>query len=157
MDIEASGFGAGSYPIEVGIVLADGSSESWLIRPQPQWTRWDASAEAVHGISRAQLLAEGWSARVVAQELNRRLAGQTVFTDGWAHDFAWLAVLFDAADLVPRFRLEHLRRLLNDRQAQKWKPTFDALAQTDMTLHRAQADALRVRAAWAALQIPLAA
>ncbi|KPF68348.1 hypothetical protein IP84_09810 [beta proteobacterium AAP99] len=153
MDIEASGFGAGSYPIEVGIVLADGSSASWLIRPEAHWTRWDASAEAVHGIARAQLLAEGWSARVVAQELNRRLAGQTVFTDGWAHDFAWLAVLFDAADLVPRFRLEHLRRLLNDEQARCWKSAYAQQSSLlGLQAHRAAADALTARSTLLALR-----
>ena len=50
MDIEASGFGRSSYPIEVGYVLGDGSSFCTLIRPLPSWTHWDASAESVHHI-----------------------------------------------------------------------------------------------------------
>ncbi len=155
MDIEASGFGAGSYPIEIGIVLADGSSASWLIRPESAWTRWDATAQAVHGISREQLATEGWPARVVAGELNRRLAGQTVFTDGWAHDYAWLAILFDAADLVPRFRLEHLRQLLSDEQAGLWSDCYAKTVQGaahQERCHRADADARLIQTAWRKLQ-----
>ena len=33
LDIEASGFGPGSYPVEVGWTFGDGAGESWLICP----------------------------------------------------------------------------------------------------------------------------
>ena len=49
LDIEASGFGPGSYPIEVGLVLPDGDAWCSLIRPEPGWLHWDPSAEQVHG------------------------------------------------------------------------------------------------------------
>ena len=42
---EASSLGDHSYPIEVGWVLEDGSPESHLIRPPPEWTDWDPGAE----------------------------------------------------------------------------------------------------------------
>jgi hypothetical protein len=38
LDVEASGFGAGSYPIEIGYISGDGSSYCTLIRPAPTWT-----------------------------------------------------------------------------------------------------------------------
>ena len=48
----------------------------------------------------------------MAQAINARLSGLTVYPDGWAHDYSWLGKLFDAADMVPTFRLENLRVLL---------------------------------------------
>ena len=42
------------------------------------------------------------------------LAGRTVYCDGWAHDYAWLGLLFEEAGLVPRFKLESVNRLLDD-------------------------------------------
>ena len=30
---------------------------------------------------------------VVARRLNEQLAGQTVYTDGWANDYTWLSAL----------------------------------------------------------------
>jgi hypothetical protein len=35
IDVEASGFGRGSYPIEVGFVLPDGEAVCTLVRPRP--------------------------------------------------------------------------------------------------------------------------
>ena len=37
-----------------------------------------------------------------------------VYSDGWGHDYAWLAKLFDAAGMRAQFRLEHLRVLLDE-------------------------------------------
>ncbi len=50
----------------------------------------------------------------MAQRLNDDLGGRTVFCDGWAHDDAWLGLLFDAAGLVPRFKLEPVNALLDE-------------------------------------------
>ena len=97
IDIEASGFGAGSYPIEVGTVLTDGSAYCSLISPEPDWRHWEHSAEGVHGITRETLREHGKPAAAVAQALNDRLRGHTVYTDAWYHDYQWLARLFDAA------------------------------------------------------------
>ena len=47
IDIEASGFGAESYPIEIGVVLGDGAKYCSLIEPRPEWTHWDPAAETV--------------------------------------------------------------------------------------------------------------
>ncbi len=59
LDIEASGFGSGSYPIEVGLALADGSCESVLIHPEPEWIHWSEEAASIHKISAASFRACG--------------------------------------------------------------------------------------------------
>ena len=53
LDMEASGFGRDSYPIEVGYVLPDGRTRCTLIRPAPHWVHWDPAAEQLHHIPRA--------------------------------------------------------------------------------------------------------
>ena len=45
IDVEASGFGGASYPIEIGVALDDGHKYCALILPEPEWTHWDAAAE----------------------------------------------------------------------------------------------------------------
>jgi hypothetical protein len=142
LDIEASGFGPGSYPIEVGYVLGDGIAYCTLIRPAPDWTHWDPSAEAMHGIRRGLLERQGRPVSEVAHDLNVRLRGQTVYSDAWGNDLAWLGKLFDAAELIPAFRLESVRSLLTDAEAAAWHAAKDAeLAQTRSNRHRASRDA----------------
>src|SRR3954469_22423607 len=93
LDVEASGFGAGSYPIEVGVVLADRRSYCSLVKPEPEWAHWDAAAEDVHGISRAMLMRHGKPAKLVADQLNAFLYGLTVYSDAWSHDYSWMSRL----------------------------------------------------------------
>ena len=114
IDIEASGFGRHSYPIEIGYVREDGQAWCSLVRPAADWLHWDRQAERVHGIARPTLLQHGRAVAEVARRLNDDLAGRTVYCDGWAHDYAWLGVLFEEAGLVPRFKLESVNRLLDD-------------------------------------------
>ncbi|WP_459948686.1 3'-5' exonuclease family protein [Denitratisoma sp. agr-D3] len=142
IDVEASGFGSASYPIEVGLVLPNGHSYASLILPQADWTHWDASAEAVHGIKRGWLQQHGRGAEEVAAELNRQLRGMTVYCDSWYHDFNWLSRLFDAAGSAPAFRLEDLRILLNQEESDAWQTTKTQV-QREMRLdrHRASNDA----------------
>ena len=56
VDVEASGFGSLSYPIEIGIALPDGNRYCTLIAPAPSWVHWDPKAEALHGLSRERLI-----------------------------------------------------------------------------------------------------
>ena len=142
IDLEASGFGAGSYPIEVGYVREDGSAWCSLVLPQPDWTHWDAGAATVHRIDRPSLLRHGRSPRDVAQRLNDDLAARTVYCDGWAHDYSWLNRLFDAAGLVPAFRLEPVTRLLDaEHMARLDALRSEAFATLDIRRHRASSDA----------------
>lgn len=142
LDIEASGFGPRSYPIEVGYVLADGRTRCTLVRPPGHWTHWDAEAERVHGISRELLARHGRGAAEVARMLNADLAGQTVYCDGWAHDFPWLALLFDEAGQAMHFRLESVARLFPDaRLSQLDQARREAVAELGLARHRASNDA----------------
>ncbi|GGY08343.1 hypothetical protein GCM10007160_39720 [Litchfieldella qijiaojingensis] len=143
LDIEASGFGRGSYPIEIGLARADGSSCAFLIQPLPEWTHWDPKAELLHGISRERLLREGHPVLEVARWLNDELAEVGVaYSDSWGYDNTWLSLLFHHAGMLPRFRLEALRRLLSERQLRVWKATKEALIrERGIQRHRAGEDA----------------
>lgn len=153
LDIEASGFGRGSYPIEIGFVLPDGTAYCTLIQPDTDWTHWDGEAERVHGISRTLLERHGRSPAQVALELNARLDGRDVYSDNWAHDYAWLARLFESAELSPRFHLRHLRELLDEREVEHFDDTRAAVArELQLRRHRASSDArvlqMSVARAW---------
>ena len=142
LDIEASGFGRNSYPIEVGYVLADGTSFCTLIRPEPNWTHWDEQAEQTHHISRTIAEQHGQDVTSVAKQLNFKLAGKTLYSDGWANDYSWLGKLFDAANLSPHFKLDNLRALLSEREAERWHAVKHEVAQeVQIDRHRASADA----------------
>ena len=119
-DVEASGFGRNSYPIEVGFVQPDGHRFCTLIHPEPDWTHWDPQAESVQHIPRRLLLKRGLPATEVARLRNVQLLGQAVYSDSWAHDFSWLGALFDVAGMSPRFKLEDLRSLLLEEEADHW-------------------------------------
>lgn len=143
LDVEASGFGRGSYPIEIGFVEPAGAMFCCLIQPEPDWLHWDASAEALHGITRDILQRHGKPPLWVAEQINRRLAGQTVYCDAWAHDYPWLARLFDVCDLSPSFRLADLRSLLNEAEAARWGEVLDQVrAEQQLCRHRASSDAM---------------
>jgi hypothetical protein len=143
LDIEASGFGRSSYPIEVGYALQDGRTRCTLIRPPAHWTHWDAGAEQVHGISRRTLLSLGRPVGDVASMLNGDLAGRTVYCDGWAHDYPWLARLFDEAGLAPGFRLESVTTLLDEGAlARLGALQADTRRALGVSRHRASSDAL---------------
>jgi len=142
LDVEASGFGRNSYPIEIGFVLPDGHAFCTLIQPEPEWTHWDISAERVHHIARALIVQRGRPAHEVARLLNEHLNGRVVYSDGWANDYSWLAVLFDVAGLSPRFKLENLRALLQDEEADRWHAVKQQVAlERGPQRHRASADA----------------
>ncbi|MBT0571599.1 hypothetical protein KIK84_14825 [Curvibacter sp. CHRR-16] len=142
LDIEASGLGKGSYPIEVGYVLPNGSAYCTLIAPQPEWTQWDKQAAGLHGIGREQIERCGKPVQEVAQHLNTVLAGQTVYTDAWANDYSWLNALFEAANAQPRFKLESLRSLLTEEQAAVWHSIKEQVQhETALVRHRASTDA----------------
>lgn len=155
LDIEASGFGAGSYPIEVGVAMPDGALHAWLIRPSKEWSHWQDSAEAIHGISRERLHNEGLSPRQVADDLNELLAGKTVYSDGWGVDRSWLAKLFHEAGVLQGFRLDSIYSLLSEEQLESWHHTRDqVLAQTGMVPHRAGTDALIIQKTYLSAVLP---
>jgi hypothetical protein len=142
LDIEASGFGRDSYPIEIGYVLPDGGGYCTLVRPEATWTHWDPQAQRLHGITREAVQLHGRPALDVARHLNQALRGQTVYTDGWANDYSWIGALFDAAGLSPFFHIQNLRALLSDSDAARWHQIKDQVAgELKLGRHRASSDA----------------
>jgi hypothetical protein len=104
LDFEASSLGKRSYPIEVAWVFEDGRSEAHLIRPAPAWTDWDGAAEALHGISLADLHNHGEPHDLVAQRMVSRLSGHALFASAPTWDGKWMSALLHAAGL-PRHSL----------------------------------------------------
>ncbi|HMW15147.1 MAG TPA: hypothetical protein PKC34_06340 [Pseudomonadales bacterium] len=149
IDVEASGFGAGSYPIEIGFVLPTGRAHCYLLRPLPDWGHWDATAERIHRIDRATLLRHGRALPEVADALNHHLQGSKVYTDAWGQDMAWLALLFDSAGVKQRFVLESIRALLSDAQAAAWSGMKQqAMVELRLDRHRASHDARIIQLAY---------
>lgn len=150
IDVEASGFGRGSYPIEVGVALADGSRHCYLIAPAPAWRHWDQRAENVHGIDRAALLTHGRPVQDVAWRLNELLQRQTVYTDAWAYDMSWLGKLYDAANRFQTFRIADIAELMDEKQLERWHVTKDAVIESlgVERRHRASVDARILQETW---------
>jgi len=146
IDLEASGFGPDSYPIEVGVVLKNGLRFSRLIRPMPDWTHWDPRAEALHGISQAKLQHHGHHPHEVACELNSLLAGETVFSDAWVLDKPWLDTLFNRLAVERKFFISPIESIVSEQQLELWLPTKKALTpQMGSRLHRALDDAVLIQ------------
>lgn len=146
LDFEASGFGVYSYPIEVGVVLANNQKYCALIKPAADWQFWDSQAELVHGLSRELLLEHGKPIQLVATELNAFLAGCVIYSDGWVVDKPWLSRLYYDAGFQPSFHLSPLEMILKEEQMKIWSQTkrevIDDLA---LERHRASADALIIQ------------
>lgn len=104
LDFEASSLGDHSYPIEVGWAAEDGSGEAHLIRPAPTWTDWDPTAEAIHHLSREQVVAEGEPHDAVARRALEALRPHDVYVSAPSWDGKWMSVLLRAAGL-PRHAL----------------------------------------------------
>jgi hypothetical protein len=157
MDVEASGFGSASYPIEVGCVFPDGGSYCSLIKPEPDWLHWDDSAEKVHGITRQVLIQHGRTPQIVATELNAKLSGKRVVTDAWYHDYNWIHRLFEATTLTPRFELMDLRSLLDEEKISRWDSVkADVQAELNLQRHRASHDARVLQMTYQRLMPPCA-
>ena len=167
LDFEASSLGKKGYPIEVAWVFADGREESWLIKPAPFWLDWNADAQAIHGISRDQLMSEGTSVDEVAQRMMSVLTGCALYATAPSWDGKWLSRLLRGAG-VPRhaLRLQDTeivqKRTIREALQDAGVPTdlcrkivLDILAQAgrkDDELgppeHRALADARREQRLW---------
>jgi len=168
LDFEASSLAKRSYPIEVAWVFADGRSESYLIAAAPDWTDWDAEAEAIHRIDRGTLLLEGTPHQAVAHRMMEVLAGHDLLASAPSWDGKWLSALLRAAGL-PRHSLR-LRRTDDALRECAITILTSALPDTELTdavdsilaehdgratvvppVHRALPDAQAERARWLAV------
>jgi hypothetical protein len=146
VDVEASGFGGHSYPIEIGLALEGGAKFCTLISPAPDWTHWDSEAELVHRVSRDILETYGKPLHEVAQFLNEILHGKTVYTDGWVVDKPWLTTLFHAAGVAMAFNVSSLEMILSEAQMAAWHETKDkVIVDLELKRHRASYDALIIQ------------
>lgn len=98
IDFEASGLNKNSWPIELGMGWRNESGawtiESRLIRPHDTWSMdfWEPEAEAVHGISRAEL-DDAPTAAEVAQWYLEMATDRTVISDFPDYDGRWADLL----------------------------------------------------------------
>jgi hypothetical protein len=154
IDLEASGFGRGSYPIEVGFVTSEQRLGCCLIKPLNSWVHWSEEAENLHGIQRSLLNEKGKTITSVAHWLNDNLKGITVYSDAWANDMCWLGKLFDEAGVVQTFKIESILDLLNEEEKEKWTPLYhQVLSETNAVRHRASRDALNIQQTYLRLKL----
>lgn len=149
IDVEASGFGNGSYPIEVGVALDDDTKYCALILPADEWEHWDDDAEKVHRIARDILETHGKPIPEVAEHLNRLFEGKTLYTDAWGVDKPWLTTLFYRAAMEMKFSVSPLELILSEEQMARWHETKDKLlAEVKKHRHRASFDAWIIQETW---------
>lgn len=146
IDVEASGFGVESYPIEIGFVMGTGDRYSTLIRPPDPWIHWDDRAEEIHNISRDLLIQHGKSVVEVANGLNAKLRGETVYSDGWVVDKPWISKLFYTAKLPQLFSLSPLELILTEEQMEVWHQVKkEVIEKFKVVRHRASMDAFIIQ------------
>jgi hypothetical protein len=134
-----------SFPIEVGIAGVDGGARSWLIRPHDSWAQWDwtAEAEALHGLTRARIMAEGLPADQVLRELENAVWGRRLVADSLIDQY-WLDTLAQAAGTGTALRIGHVATLFDELDVSE-AAIRAATAQADALgtiRHRAAGDAL---------------
>ena len=146
IDVEASGFGSKSYPIEIGVVRYDGAKWCKLIRPLDNWIHWDKDAEKLHGISREMLIAHGESSIKVCHELNAFLSNTIVYSDGWVVDSSWLIKLFSEASVPMSFSCRAIEYLLSESQMEHWHDVKTQIENSSgEKRHRASTDAMVIQ------------
>jgi hypothetical protein len=146
IDIEASGFGSYSYPIEIGVIDERGERFCKLIKPFDDWVHWDKSAEHLHGISQNTLFSHGVAGTQMCIELNALFNKKTLYTDAWSVDSVWLNKLFDRAAMTKTFSISALEMIMTESQIDKWdraKQTF--IKQSGIQRHRASSDAFIIQ------------
>lgn len=149
IDIEASGFGAASYPVEIGVAQGDGQTACYLIKPHDDWQHWNPDSERLHGLSRETILKFGKPIKEVANSLNQLLNGRTVYSDAWGFDQSWLGKLYEKADLPQQFRMESLQSLFREAQYAIWNRTLEQIFhESDFPRHRASNDAVAIQLAF---------
>ncbi|WP_428036348.1 hypothetical protein [Amphritea sp.] len=138
LDLEASGLGPYSYPIEVAWKGTEEVSDSFLINPDsvPEWTFWDEYAEELHNICRSELREHGISALSACLRLNDALEGRDVLSDAWEFDHFWLTRLFKAAGQKMAFRLVSLREVLSAEELIQ----YQFVCKAQLRQHRAMDD-----------------
>lgn len=150
IDIEASGLHFDSYPIEIA-VLVNGRYHSWLIKPDESWTYWCEKAEALHGITRAQLFEEGLTISVVVEELSEvlRSGNGVIYSDADRWDEDWLNTLFFTSNARSPVNVLPFFDLLSNEQRALYQNIKDELSRSgEYRIHRALDDIKLIRASY---------
>ncbi|MDH5447031.1 MAG: hypothetical protein OEY52_15900 [Gammaproteobacteria bacterium] len=149
IDIEASGSGEGSYPIEIGLVMEDGAAHCYLVQPYSDWTLWDKETEKLHRLTRETVERFGMDGAYVARQLNKLLEGKTIYSESWDLDHAWLNCLFERAGIAQKFELQHLSIITSEEQLMAWDTVRDqVIEESGLKRHRASADARITQTTW---------
>lgn len=148
IDLEASGLGARSWPVEIGWAFADGAADSFLVRPDASWTddAWDSRAESLHGISREALMRDGVDIKDACGRLNAALSGVKVYSDAPDWDGFWLFRLFSASGVRQAFQIQDFGRLVRPLAGVREEALLARAARIAPRRHRARADALHLQA-----------
>lgn len=149
IDLEASGSGNESYPIEVGFSGRHGEGWCSLIRPEHTWSHWDDIAAERHLIPREVLIERGNTAHFVAEQLNFFLKGRQVYSDSFHQDKQWLDVLYDCAQTQACFQIMDLFSIISDAQQQLWENTkVQVVKELGVARHRASSQARILQMTW---------
>ena len=151
IDLEASGLGADSWPIEVGWCFPEGPPCAHLIRTAPDWkdAAWDPEAEALHGVGREELARAGASPREVCAALNKALDGVRAYSDAPDWDGFWLYRLYQAAKMRQTFELWDFRDLFVHLSPEEIRDAAAKASALAPHRHRAAADVLHMQALFA--------
>lgn len=153
LDIEASALEDGSFPIEIGWAPGRaGEFESFLIRPTAEWAAagvWSDLSEEIHGISKADLHADGVTTAEAIARLERALFGSIVLSDALEWDAYWLRRSFEAANRPCPIELQPFDRTVkaiaiangNDPDITSQRIEEWALLASETAVHRAGPDA----------------
>ncbi|ELP6119266.1 TPA: hypothetical protein I7730_01420 [Vibrio vulnificus] len=145
IDIEASGLGVNSFPIEIAWKDPNTNEyESFLIDPTSvdYWDDWDHNAACVHGISFEELALNGIHPIEAAQRLNSQLCGSIAYSDGFGTDTMWLSVLYEAVGIEPTFELRCLYTYMVNNKLSV--PLFKSQMLSSKTPHRALPDVEKI-------------
>ena len=104
LDFEASSLWKESYPIEVAWCDEFGEGESYLIKPEADWTieGWDWNSQRMHGIPREHLFDVGNPAPEIALRVLELITNPDIHlvSDSPAFDRGWLRKLMQTANLM---------------------------------------------------------
>ncbi len=150
IDIEASGLHFASYPIELA-VLINGRTNSWLIKPEANWSYWCSTAESMHGISRERLEKEGLTAAQVVDEFMKcvEISNRAFYSDAVHWDADWMSTLFSVVNTAPLFQVKSIYDLLEKKQILKFDQAKVRLAESGKyKRHRAEEDVRMIHQAY---------
>lgn len=143
IDLEASGLGSRSWPVEVGWAIGEGEPVAMLIKPDKTWTddAWDPAAQALHGLDRAALERDGVCVQEACAALNAAFQDAEVYSDAPDWDGFWLFRLYSAAGMRQSFSLHDYGTLMRRLAGGREEELFHRASRLAPRRHRAADDA----------------